>query len=119
MELAQAYSKNLKEGSPLQAIEFEGVWYSWGYLFQVASQLEEVLRRRNVPGGVPVGLVVQNRPDFMAAIAQLLVSGRCCAMISPLSGGERIAAQIRSAELGIIIASSEIWGASGSVVSVQ
>ncbi len=77
-----------------RAIESTGGWRSWGDLSSTITQLAPLVRP-----GMPVGLLLRNRPESVAALLAVLCAGGCAVMINPGRGRDRTRSDI--AELGL------------------
>lgn len=86
---------------------YQGDWYSWDYVGDIKRLLDEALA--DLDPALPVGVVLRQRPHCLAAVISLWGSGRCVTLISPLSGDQAIAEDLRQLGLGAIIADSEDW----------
>ncbi|WP_181779806.1 AMP-binding protein, partial [Pseudonocardia pini] len=67
-----------------EAIEHDGVWWTWGRVRSCAAALDEALTAAGVGVDGRVGIVLENRPEFVAAVASVLAAGRCVVTLSPL-----------------------------------
>jgi acyl-CoA synthetase (AMP-forming)/AMP-acid ligase II len=92
-----------------QAIEFQGHWYTWGWMKTVADRLDETLTRAGVGAGLPVGLIPRNRPAFAAAVLALLATRRSVVMIYAFQSEEAMAGDIRRLRVPAIVADAQDW----------
>lgn len=91
-----------------EAVEFEGIWWPWGQLQNLARGLDALLTRVELGAGARVGLVLENRPEDVGVMAALLASDRCLVTLSPLQPPERLAADIARSGLPVVLGSPEV-----------
>lgn len=94
-------------------IEFEGAWISWGALSAFADELDGVLRAAGLAESSPVGVVLRNRPEHVATILALLVSGRCVVTINAVQGDARLARELAELRLPVVVANAADWERDG------
>ncbi|MEB3019620.1 class I adenylate-forming enzyme family protein [[Mycobacterium] crassicus] len=80
------------------AVEYEGRWYTWTQLGDMARAIAAVTE----PGG-RVGILLRNRPAHAAALLGVLLAGGCVVVINPSRGGDRTRADIAALDLPVII----------------
>ena len=85
-----------------EAIEFGERWVTWGDLQATARALEEHFG--DLPVGARIGVVLENRPEHIAAIAWILATGRCVVTLSPLQPAQRLVADFTASGLSAVIA---------------
>nr|WP_240982161.1 fatty acid--CoA ligase family protein [Streptomyces sp. S3(2020)] len=90
-----------------EAIEHEGDWWTWGQVQRTARQITEALDAAGLKAGARVGVVLENRPEHVAAVAAVIASGRCLVMLSPLQPAARLAADIAACELPVVVSGAE------------
>jgi long-chain acyl-CoA synthetase len=91
------------------AIEFDGRWYSWGSLHEVATTVAGLLDGSGVPFGGAVGLILRNDPAMIAAVLGTLMAGRCVVTISPHQGDEALTEEIVRLRVPVVIALAQEW----------
>jgi long-chain acyl-CoA synthetase len=101
----------LQRDAQARAIEFQGQWYTWGWLKILADRLDEALARAGVEPGQPVGVIARNRPAFAAALLSLLASRRGIVMIYAFQSAEAMADDIRKLRLPAVLAEVQDWSA--------
>lgn len=74
--LQQLAAATLARDAGGQAIEFEGRWYTWGDLRQVADEVARLLGASGVAPNGPVALISRNHPATIAAELGLIAQGR-------------------------------------------
>jgi long-chain acyl-CoA synthetase len=90
------------------AVEFDEAWWSWGRLQRTASEVDAVLTAAGVRNAGRVGVVLENRPEIVAAALAILASGRCLVTMSPLQPPERLAADIGRSDVPVLLATDEV-----------
>lgn len=101
-----------------EAVEFDGAWWHWGRLQQVSAAVRAQLDGAGLGRRSRVGLVLEDRPEHVAALVAVLASGRVVVTLSPLQPAARLAADIERAELPVVIGSPQKLdgdGVSGAV----
>jgi acyl-CoA synthetase (AMP-forming)/AMP-acid ligase II len=89
------------------ALEFEGVWSTWGELAAAADAVDAVLRDRGLGAGSPVGLMLRNRPVAFATLLGLLRAGACVVTVNPLLGAERLRADLPGLGLPLLLGAAD------------
>jgi acyl-CoA synthetase (AMP-forming)/AMP-acid ligase II len=89
------------------ALEFEGVWSSWGNLAAAADAVDAVLRTVRLGPGSPVGLMLRNRPGALGTLLGLLRAGTCVVTVNPMLGAERLRADVPRLGLPLILGEPE------------
>src|SRR5829696_3437385 len=96
-----------------EAIEFEGVWWTWGRLQSTASMVGRTLDEAGIGVGGRVGVVLENRPENVATVLAILATGRCVVTMSPLQPPDRLAGDIARAGVPALVAGPEVLGRPG------
>lgn len=81
------------------AVEFDGVWRTWGQLAHTAAQVAAQVARP----GAEVGIILRNHPASLAALLGVLSAGGCAVAINPGRGKEPTRDDIGSLELDMLI----------------
>lgn len=95
--------------APAEAVAIEAsgphglVWWTWGQVQRVAAAISEELDSAGVGSGGRVGLVVENRPQHVAALVAILAAGRCVVTFSPLQPPPRLVADIAGSGVAVVI----------------
>jgi len=84
------------------AIEYHGVWDSWGDLSAGASRTAAVLEAASGEAEV-MALVSRNKPSHIAVILGGLLSDRCVAMVNGHQPPERLAEDLRRMAPAVIV----------------
>ena len=91
------------------AIEFRRGWTSWGELGQLMAEISHHLDEHGFGADARIGLVLRNRPELMAAIAELLRSARCMVSLNASYPEERLAADVVETAVPALILVPEDW----------
>jgi long-chain acyl-CoA synthetase len=91
------------------ALEFAGIWRSWGDLDSAAAAIEDVLDRQGLGAGARVAVLLKNRPAFIAAVIALVRSGRCLVTLNGSAPPDRLAEDIARVEAPVIMADADSW----------
>ncbi|MFJ4828675.1 class I adenylate-forming enzyme family protein [Streptomyces sp. NPDC088747] len=97
---------NVPAGAP--AVEFDEAWWTWGDLKDVARRLAGVWTEAGTAPAARIGIVLENRPEHLAATVSLLAQGHCLVTLSPLQPPERLAADILRSEASAVICSPRV-----------
>ncbi len=100
------------------AIQFKGVWRSWGWAKAVGGQVEALIGS-GAAGGVPVGLLARNRPGHLATTYSLMMHGHCAVMINPMQPSQAIASDIARLRLQVIVGDESDWATPGLVEAAR
>lgn len=87
----------LELDSQAQALEFEGVWHSWGTLSTTSGSVGAYVRP-----GMRVGLLLRNRPSQVALLVGLMQVGACVVPVNPERGPGRVKADLAGLELPVV-----------------
>jgi long-chain acyl-CoA synthetase len=91
------------------ALTWEGQSYDWGWLIDVARQVEEALQAAGVPGDAPVGFIPRQRPEAAGAFLSMVAADRSMTMIYSYQTVEAMAADVRKLRTAAVIAHEEDW----------
>src|SRR4051812_30115583 len=93
---------SVSPGSP--EIEFEGSWHSWGQLGDARRELAALLASAGLARDTRVAVVLRNRPEFVAAILELVAAEHCLVTLNPIFSDERLAADVQAVAAPAIVA---------------
>jgi long-chain acyl-CoA synthetase len=97
-----------------QAIQFEGTWWTWGRIGQVAASLATSLASEAVASrGAPIAIVMRQRPVLVAAELAVMAMGRTALLVSPLQPDGPLAADIATIPASVVVAHSIDWKRTG------
>jgi acyl-CoA synthetase (AMP-forming)/AMP-acid ligase II len=91
------------------AVEFEGSWHSWGTLARLGGSLAAQLDGAGLGKGAAVGLLLRNRPEMVAALGEVIASGRCVFTINPHQGQAALRRDLETLRVPVLVATSEDW----------
>jgi long-chain acyl-CoA synthetase len=109
MQLHEMMQSALDRPAGTRAVEYHHEWYSWGWLRQMASAIEQALHDGGVRPGARVGLIVRNRPAFIGALLSLIATQRSVVMVYAFQSPPAIAEDIRKLDLEAVIADHHDW----------
>jgi len=95
------------------AIEYERVWHTWGDIAAAAERLDAVLTEQGILRGARVAVLLRNRPEFVAVLLSLLMSGRCLATLNPAAPTDKLAADIVHVDCPVVLGLREDWDRPG------
>lgn len=88
-----------------EVVEFDLVWWTWGELRRVAGEVSRALDDAGIGPSARVGLVLESRPEHIAALVAVLATGRVVVTLSPLQPPARLAADIEGAGAAVVVGS--------------
>jgi long-chain acyl-CoA synthetase len=91
------------------AIEFDERWITWSELRESVAAIDQALTRGGIGPGVPVGVMLRNRPGLIAAVLALLLSQRCIVSLSPIQSSEALQADLRNLKMHAVIGDAMDW----------
>lgn len=81
------------------AIEYDGAWWTWARVAEIARGVAA-----QVPEpGAPIGVLLRNTPQHVAALLGILLADGCIVTINPSLGVERVQADLASLELAALV----------------
>lgn len=89
------------------AVEFGGQWWAWERVRATARDLRHCLDELGVGAAGRVGVVLENRPEHVAAVIGVLASDRCLVTLSGLQPPERLAGDVERSQVPVVVASAE------------
>jgi len=107
IELQQLAERALARDPSRQAIEFEGRWFTWGELRQVAEPLCELLDASGADPLAPIAFVPRNRPSAIAALLALIAKGRSIRMLYAFQSATALASDVERLPPAVIVAAAE------------
>ncbi|MEZ4217834.1 MAG: fatty acid--CoA ligase family protein [Myxococcota bacterium] len=107
MDLASRIDDVLAIDPAANAIEFEGRWTTWGELAAASAALGRALDAAGAPADAPVGVLLRNRPEAVAALLGVLRSRRCVVTLSPHQGDAALRRDLERLALPVVVACAE------------
>lgn len=101
----------LRHAPEAKAIEFDGRWYHWKEIAQLAQAVRQSVRIAGGGVDAPVALVARNHPAVISALLGLLAEGRSVQMIYAFQSSAALARDIERLEPCIVIAMAQDIGA--------
>jgi long-chain acyl-CoA synthetase len=109
MSLAQRIRTVARIEPSTVAIEFGTDSIHWSAIEAVIEGLGQAFDRVGVASGQPVGLLLRNRPEMLAAILATIASGRCIVCVNPLQGDTKLLADLESINVPALVACEDDW----------
>ena len=109
MNLAAAITGVLGIDPGARALEFEGQWRSWGELAGEMGRFGSALDSANVPEAARVGVLLRNHADLVAVLLALFASNRCLASLNAVSPDSKLAEDIESAAVPVLVVQKQDW----------
>ncbi len=89
------------------AIEFAGIWYDWGCVQRLASEVRALLAACGAEPNATVSFVARNRPSALAALVGMLADERSVRMIYAFQSSVALAAAIEQVNAAIVVMDDE------------
>jgi long-chain acyl-CoA synthetase len=105
--LDELCTRALARDASLPAIEFEGRWFDWGLMRQVADRLGHLIDASGVQAGAPVAFVARTRPSALAALLGLIARCHTIRMIYPFQSGAGIGRDVERLKPALVVAAAE------------
>lgn len=99
------------------AIEFGGQWWTWDRVRAAARALERCLDELGVGPAGRVGIVLENRPEHVAAVIAVLATDRCLVTLSGLQPPERLAGDVERSQVPVVVATADALERTGSLAA--
>jgi acyl-CoA synthetase (AMP-forming)/AMP-acid ligase II len=84
------------------AVEFDGRWWSWGELGEIADRVGRAVAQR----GAPIGVLLRNTPYHVGAVLGVLIADGCLVTINP-GLGDRTRADLAELDLALLAGTAE------------
>lgn len=108
--LAAMLREGIEKNSPrAPAIVMEDREYSWQFVRELISSLENTLDGLGIERYERVGFIAHTRPTHVATLWGLLIAQRCPSMIYGFQSADKLAADIRALRYPLIIADHRDW----------
>ena len=107
MTLEEQSAAALARDPSLNALSFEGEWYSWGDLRAIADETDRLLDAAGLGARDPVGFLPRNRPSAAAAMLGMIARGRTLRMIYAFQSPAGIARDVGRLKLSAVVGAAE------------
>jgi long-chain acyl-CoA synthetase len=108
-ELNQTIRDYFRDKADAPAIQFHGEWRAWRDVARLVEGLDGHLARLGIGRWVPVGCVLRNTPDHVAALIGLVTGERCMVTLNALLPDEKLAADICAVRPPVVLAAAQDW----------
>jgi long-chain acyl-CoA synthetase len=105
--LDELSARALARDASLPAIEFEGRWFNWGSMRQVADRLGGLIDASGAEAGAAVAFVARCRPSALAALLGLIAKQHTIRMIYPFQSAAGIGRDVERLKPAAIVAAAE------------
>jgi long-chain acyl-CoA synthetase len=85
-----------------RAVEYEDRWWTWHQIAEFARRIADL-----TGSGLPVGVLLRNRPEYVATLLGVLLSGATLVVINPARGDDRTRADIESLDLPLLAGAAD------------
>jgi acyl-coenzyme A synthetase/AMP-(fatty) acid ligase len=103
-DLQQMTRRALGRDPDQAALSFQGRWYRWGELRDLAGRIEHLIETSGAGPRAAVTFVARNQPEAVAALLSLLAQGRTIRMVYPFQSAAGIARDIERLRSAVTIA---------------
>ena len=110
MTLEDQSAAALAREPSLNALAFQGEWYSWGDLRAIADEANRLLDAAGLDARDPVGFIPRNRPSAAAAMLGLIARGRTIRMIYAFQSPGGIARDVGRLKLAAVVGATQDLG---------
>ncbi len=90
-----------------QEMEFEQHWWTWADIAEAVEAVDSALKDAGLMAGTRVGVLLRNRAECVPVILSLILSARCIVTLNALAPEQKLAEEIISLELPVIVGLSE------------
>jgi acyl-CoA synthetase (AMP-forming)/AMP-acid ligase II len=90
-------------------LQFEGRWSTWGDLAASVDSVDALLSGAGLGAAAPIGIVLRNRPETLAALIAVLATRRAVVTLNPAQPDNVLAADIERQRLPAVIACGSDW----------
>lgn len=90
------------------AVEFETNWLTWGAFERGIARIGGIVGQAGGTG-LRLGVMLRNRPEFIPAILQPLISERCLVTLNPVYPDDRLLEDIRATQCPVLIGTPDDW----------
>jgi len=91
------------------AMEFEGVWRTWGDLNRVVAQIDEALADAGLPNGTRIAGLLRNHPLMAGVLLSVISTDRCIVTLNPSLPDDRLADEIRALKPPAVLGLEADW----------
>lgn len=109
MTLQAQISQVLAIDPAAPAVEFRGVWRSWGDLAAAAESLGRLVAAAGAGTGARIGILLRNHADLVPALLGAFLTERCVASLNAAAPDPKLAADIVEAGPPVLVATVEDW----------
>ena len=90
-----------------RAVAFHGDEWTWERLSGAATSIIEALDGLGLDEGARIGVILRNRPKYVAAVAAVIASGRCITTLSPMQPPDRLANDVDASQLPVVLTDTD------------
>jgi len=105
--LQEACTRALERDPDQPALEFEGRWYAWGDLRNIAEQVTALLDESGADPLAPIVFIPRNRPSALAAMIGMLAKGRSIRMVYAFQSPSGITREIMKGQPGAVVGGAQ------------
>lgn len=91
------------------AVEYQGVWRTWGRIAADADALQEALARHRLGAATRLGVILRNRPEIVSCILGIIRLEGCLASLNASAPDDRLASDIGAVKAPVLIAVAADW----------
>jgi long-chain acyl-CoA synthetase len=95
--------------SQAPAIEFQDRWYSFGELEGLMHKFSALAELDHGQNGIPVAVLLRNRPAQLAVVLDLLMQGHCVVTVNPMQPMQPLCEDVQQLRAPWVVADSEDW----------
>ncbi len=115
MGIAEHIGSLLHGDRSRRAVQYEGEWFSWGLLGDIADAIDRELSSVGLGADATIGLVLRERPWTIGAFYGLLSTRRRVLTVAPLQPDATMRDDIKALGLAALIADIDDWSRPGLI----
>ena len=91
------------------ALEFAKHWTTWAELNEIIDALDKIFEEQGITPGTRIGGILRNTPQIAALIIGTIIGDRCIVTLNPAQPEEKLAADITSLKVPVVVALTQDW----------
>lgn len=99
-------------------VEQDGQWVTWGEIRRLTERIDAELTAAHCQIGGRIAVVLNNRPESVAALIATVLGERTLVTLSPLQPPARLAADLRACGARYVLMSQALWSERELVAAV-
>jgi long-chain acyl-CoA synthetase len=110
-KLSLMAAKTLERDTSDPAIEYEGRWYTWSEVRELANEISALVDSSEAPPGAAIVFIARSQAAAVGAFLALIRTGRTIRMVYPFQSQVGIAREIARLQPALVVAADREFGA--------